>query len=446
VAMYAFTGYLGAMLLLFGSERFAALYIYFSGVMMPAITYEDLFQVIWLLHVPPVMMWLGYEIALRLKRVYSVTANLELHNFKSLHRIVIALFVTSVAVATGSIIRTGSYERIAAWANYAEFVEARYVLFQTLHFFEFVNIYTLLPMFGTLLILLMIHLQQRWTTLLTTSLFVIIPIIITNIYIFQKKPLIAAILILLSSLFIYWFAGHQPRARITKKTTGTILFSLLIVYLIYIFLILYPVLGAQTQVYQPPDQEEMTQNENIDGTSYRTFGTFNDLFKSRTHSLTLYALMAPISRTSAQMIVYPVIFPDDHNYYPIDVGQDILGFGQMPDDNVVVWNTLYPNFPSGNMAAPFHVVLYSQGGLWVSMIGALVIGFFISVCWQIVLQRKVMSPLYSVAGSLILLFTIFISIDAVRNSVTVSYGLIWPAIVLKGLFFLNYVMKQRNPT
>ena len=80
----------------------------------------------------------------------------------------------------------------------------------------------------------------------------------------------------------------------------------------------------------------------------------------RGKAVLLYSVMAPLTRTSAPAIYYSIVFPERHEFYGLDIGQDILGFGRMPDDNRVVWDHMYPGSPGGAVSAPFQFVSYSQ--------------------------------------------------------------------------------------
>jgi hypothetical protein len=86
------------------------------------------------------------------------------------------------------------------------------------------------------------------------------------------------------------------------------------------------------------------------------------------------------------------------------------------------------------VAAPFHVVLYSQGGLLTAILGALLVGAALAAGW-VVVGRSEPRPgvCTSLWGGLVLTLGVFLAIDSLRNSLVVSYGLAWGLIAVVGL-------------
>jgi hypothetical protein len=144
----------------------------------------------------------------------------------------------------------------------------------------------------------------------------------------------------------------------------------------------------------------------------------------------VYLAMGPLIRTSPSVLAYPAIFPRLRPYYPLDVGLDILGIGRMPDDNYVVYRLLQEFHPRATVSAPFHVVLYSQGGLHVALSGALVIGLGLGLAWAVLLDRLRPGIPASLLASLLTVFAIFLALDSVRNAVIVSYGVAWGVLAV----------------
>ncbi len=97
----------------------------------------------------------------------------------------------------------------------------------------------------------------------------------------------------------------------------------------------------------------------------------------------------------------------------------------MPDDNIVVWNAMNPTEPGGNVAAPYQFPLYSQIGLAGSLIGNLVVGLLLGLLWRVAVSRIRGREAASTFGALVVLLAIYLAIDSVRNSILVSYGVIW---------------------
>ena len=123
-----------------------------------------------------------------------------------------------------------------------------------------------------------------------------------------------------------------------------------------------------------------------------------------------------------------------NRYYPLDVGQDVLGFGAMPDDNLLIYSVLWPEHGIGAIGAPFPVALYSQGGLWLAFLGSLLVGLGLALAWRHVSRQPRPTILCSLYGAVILVFAAFIAIDSVRNSLIVSYGMAWGLVALALIF------------
>ena len=147
----------------------------------------------------------------------------------------------------------------------------------------------------------------------------------------------------------------------------------------------------------------------------------------------MYVFFAPLIRTSVPSIAYSALFPYRLPYYRLDLGFDILGFGRMPDDNLAVCDYLWPN-QKGSIAVPFHFVLYSQGGVLVALLGAFLVGGFVSVCWYPISASERPSVLGSLLAAVVLTYAWLISIDSLRNNTLESYGMIWAVVLLAVLY------------
>ncbi|MFC4303466.1 hypothetical protein [Cohnella boryungensis] len=457
--IYFLTGYIGAMIMMFGPQSFWDWYVYFSGVTMPTLYYDELFRMMVLFHIPPAVMWIGYEIYIYIKYRKSEDGQAtRISDIRLSSKFTLALFLISLLLSVVSIIRSGVALSISNWLDYNAFIQARYKLFETLNFFEFVNIYTILPVAASLLIIYIVESKPLFKRMLY-SLLIIISIVCVNIFIYQKKPLMTGLTIIVATLIIYFFGGQKPKLKISVKWMRSITGAVISMYVIYLALIIAPVISESSSAYIPSEAVVAAHEQN-NSNGAATGGQTEEkkirkIFKefseqeventSRVKNLILYATMAPLNRTSPQMIVYPTIFPDLHAYYPVDLGQDIIGRGSMPDDNTVVWDALNPTQPGGSVAAPFHFVLYSQGGLSVAIIGSFLIGFLLSVGWQYVIGRNESASLQSALGGIIILFAVYIALDSARNSMTVSYGLMWPAGVIFGIIIgFNCIQKLKR--
>ncbi len=107
----------------------------------------------------------------------------------------------------------------------------------------------------------------------------------------------------------------------------------------------------------------------------------------------------------------------------------------MPDDNRVVWLAMYPDKP-GAVTAPINFVLFSQGGLFVVFGMMFVVGCIIGMFWYLIVNSEGGLIHGIISGTLLILFTLHLSIDSLRNSVVVSYGFIWAGLLVVLLYLL----------
>jgi hypothetical protein len=63
------------------------------------------------------------------------------------------LFVTAAGVGGYDLLRAGAFAKLMVWGDYGAWVEARWALFSTLGYFNFVNLYLILPVSAAWLIL-----------------------------------------------------------------------------------------------------------------------------------------------------------------------------------------------------------------------------------------------------------------------------------------------------
>lgn len=444
--IYVFTCYFGAMVLLFGPESFWSWYHFFSGAVMPDIYAKELVYILLLLNIAPILMWLGYELGLvAINKWKTKSFDIGHLHEENIGKYIKYIFILTSVIGIISVLRTNSLDNLDSWLNYNNWIHTRWQIFNTLNFFEFVNIYMLIPTFGSLFVLNTRESDRKWATIL-----VIVLMMIMGVLLFQKKALVVSILLFFFIMYSYYYGGNNPRKSIDKKVYAVALVICFFIYILYVALVLMPVVLKTSESYKPKvtssiDGENIVLPGNdVPGNvkeNTKPFKTFDVAAKinweSREKSLVFYTLMAPLTRTSSPAMVYPCVFPDEKEYYTLDLGQDILGFGSMPDDNYVIWSKLWPDTPGGAVAAPFHFVLYSQGGLIVAFLGSLVIGLFIAIGWGIINRIEKPNLLLSATGSLIIMFSIYLSIDSFRNSVIVSYGIFWPLISLCFLFFIS---------
>lgn len=424
---YLFTCYAGALAMIF-SERFRALYVYFSGSHPPDLISNDLIIALVLLHAGPILLWAGFEIGLwKTRRSQdSGVASVRAPGIGS--PIASILFFSSAAAASWSIFRAGGLENFAAWLDYNTYVYGRWRLFDELTFFEFVNLYTWFPLLAGYMILKGGHTFR--------GLLVVALVAVVQFPLAQKKALLTSVVLIASALYIYLYLGKEPRRKAALRRHLTVSFGTAgTLYGLFVFLTLLHVYSPLSRPFIPttassPERiRERLESKEI-ALVFLPDGEVIRAALDRETAIALYTLFAPLTRTSISALIYPAVFPRRQPYYHVDLGQDILGAGEMPDDNLIVYRTLWPNHERGSIAAPFQVVLYSQGGPIVALIGSLIAGFVISVAWVLVLRQLRPTIEMSLFGGLVITFSVFLAIDSVRNSITVSYGMAWGVILL----------------
>ena len=140
---------------------------------------------------------------------------------------------------------------------------------------------------------------------------------------------------------------------------------------------------------------------------------------------------------------YPIVYPELQGYYGFDFGQDILGFGGMPADNLVIWKHMYPGLPGG-AGAPYQFALYSQVGVVWTLLLCAIVGMVLGVMWQGILADDINRVWRSLMGTVLILFSIYLAIDSIRGSLLASYGLIWAWLFIGLSFFIGRTLKRRQ--
>ena len=157
----------------------------------------------------------------------------------------------------------------------------------------------------------------------------------------------------------------------------------------------------------------------------------------------LYAALSPITRTAAPALFYPAIFPDERRFYGLDVGQDVLGVGSMPDDNIVVWQVMNPEI-NGTTVAPFQFAFYSQVGVLRALLLCAATGLLLAALWRLARHPRLRAEWRALAGALVLLWSVYLAIDSMRNSTLVSYGVLWGLVFLALAIGLSRLSRVRE--
>ena len=438
--MYIISCYLGVMMLL-GSEDFWAWTNYFSGPHLSPLNSGQIARLLVLLHGGPLFLWAGYEAALMLLRKRGPGEPAAQPDGGKSHWLLAAAFALSAGAAVFSLGRAGAFSSLGDWMDYQAYVQTRWRLFGTLGFFEYVNLYTWLPCLAAAAILAW---NRRWIWLPALGL-----VAFLQLSLFLKKSMLTSLVLIGAAAGCYFFAGSAPRKpRRSGAWRHWALALCATLYLAHTALTVRLVLSSSSKapsvagkIARPPSRESP------EGTaSERAPVRFNPAAVPvvRTRSFLVYAMFAPLTRTSVPAIAYSQLFPKSLPYYHLDLGQDILGFGRMPDGNRVVNRILWPDQPGGSVAVPFHFVLYSEGGLAIALVGSLILGGFLAAVWRAVLNVPRPSVAGALVAGLVLTFAWLDAIDSLRHNAVSSYGLLWGLIPAALVYLLQRPARSRD--
>jgi hypothetical protein len=447
LATYSVLCVIGSVLLFWHVEPFISAFEQFSGARVPAMTEEQGATFLIILFGGPAAFAIGYGLVIRAFGGGKLSVDFADRDVGRFPLLANALFYALLLWSLWSLYSGGAFSLLYTWSGYTDWVHARWTLFSSLNFFEFANIYMFLPTAAALVVLAIkprraLDHATRWLpTLLTLGV---------DLMIFQKKPFL---LTLLSSGGALWLSAVLSRPERIARYTAVAALACATLLIAYGFLVLTPYLLTQWGIHgeliagrEPPSraaQQDMAERLG--------FGRGRAVVEppppvlGRTPPMLAadYAALSFLMRTPGPALYYPVMFPHRHPYYNLDLGQDILGFGSMPDDNHVVWRAMYPD-TAGGATAPFNFVLYSQGGTAVGLIGTAVVGALVALCWVLALWSRGGVNTRSLLGVLLLLFVMHLSIDSLRNTSLVSYGFIWGgAFVLAAYVIENLLIRAR---
>jgi len=418
--VYVATCLIAATVLYFDYRPIAVFVEYFTGAIIPKnYTFQEVVALWALLLGEPLLFTLGFFAAKRIRiaaapplfRKVACRSDCAVPAW-----VPMLFFITAASVGGYDLLRAGAFAKLIAWVDYGAWVEARWWLFSTLGYFNFVNLYLIVPFSAAWLIL---SIRGKGLNAFAKRLIPLAITIVLSLLLFQKKALVVSLIIILSAVFLHK-ALHGPW---TRRFTHLLIAASGLLVASYFMLVVLPVYletsRSASQVFAVVEKESQKDKE------LRLAKEISDLIGSnRGAHIFAYAALAPMTRTSLPAMHYPKVFPHWHDYYGLDIGLDILGFGGMPDDNMVIWKHMYPNLP-GAAGAPYQFALYSQVGVIWSLILCTIVGVALGVVWQIILADDNSPVRRSMMGSALILFSIYLAIDSIRNSLLSSYGLIW---------------------
>jgi len=441
LVVYALTCLLGAIVLLVNYRPFVALWEYFSGTNAPRLSGSEILISVTLLVVPPLLMvcgyWLGTRIPVRIG-VRPLPAGLRRRTSPVVAH---AVFYVLAIIGIFSLARAGSFTKLDSWLSYQAWVDARWSAFAAMSFFEFVNLYTFVP------------LAAAWCAIVTPGRSVrrqlvrwapLVIAILLALALFQKKAALISFILVLAAFLI-----DQARRDPRFVRRGVILGCVALVAA-YFAMVVFPTFNlavhsepalqrARAALITPKPRTEPPGVTVISPAATTTPVVAPDAEEHATApqvdpriGVVMYSLLAPLMRTSAPALYYTIVFPDLHAFYGPDVGLDIvcskrIGCSglRMPDDNLVVWDYMNPVLHGGSVTAPFQFALYSQAGVPGAVVGSLLLGFVLAVAWRFA-RSGVLSPIMSsMWGAATVVLSINLALDSPRNSIIVSYGAMW---------------------
>lgn len=433
--VYFLTCYLGIVLLLWGPSSAQLLYKIYAGVDVPIYTRSNLITLLLLLHLPLVFFGAGYFAGMAI--VKRLTKNFILISDQLTCKPIYLVWVVSITLAIYSLWRGQAFANITSWVtNYDHWVDARWKLFKVLSLFEFINLYVFLPISSGVAIFFLWEKKKK-----TFAGVVFFLGFIASALLFQKKqPIVFSIAVLLP----FWLAKLRFKPKV--NSSGKIWFGIIgILFGVYLLLFFVPTLGLlasekPTLIRGDYFLGKATAPEVILGqetvpkelTPLVIKSEILSAFIKRYTKLpvviqkTLFATNSVIFRTSVPAMYYPIVFPAKHPFYGMDWPFDRF----TADDNLVVWDEMWPNTPGGSISTPFQFPLYAQVGMMGTLILSTISGILLGIMWAWFIEVRAHTPLALMEGAAAIIFAIYLAIDSIRNSIISSYGIFWGGIFI----------------
>ena len=414
---YLVTCVAAAMPLALDYRPLRTLVAYFAGVTVPAEFDPTHAYTFWtLLFGCPAFLALGYIATQRLTLAWCLRHGQVVLAGPESSRLPAAIFAISVTLAFTSLVRAGAFAGVQTWWDYGAWVQARWALFAKLTYFEFTNLYVWLPVSTAWLMATSLMEQRRnaWLTWLPLVLAGTVTLLL-----YQKKSLLSLLL-----LAIFTIAIQTVLSGRWKKTSTHWAFAAVgAMTLVYLTMTVFPVWkDTTTRIEQGQAGRDLALESALEIQEL--------LGEKRAAHVAAYALLSPFTRTSLPAFYYAEIFPSKKPFFGMDLAQDVLGIGSMPDDNRVVWAVMYPSTPGGSASAPFQFILYSQVGLSGALVLSALVGVVLAFAWTCLTSGRRSNPTQAVLGAILIIFAVYLAIDSPRNSLISSYGLAWGVLLV----------------
>lgn len=427
LVVYVLTCLVGAIVLLVNYRPVVAVWEYFSGTPVPTLSGAELLISVVLLTVPPLILAAGYWIGIRVPIRVGARAVPAGPWGRTPARLPHVVFYVLATIGVISLGRAGSFAKLDSWLSYQAWVDARWSAFAALSFFEFVNLYTFIPLAAGWCAIMtpggsLRRQLARWAPLVIAMLLALA--------LFQKKAALVSLMLVLAA-FLIDRAGRDPRLVRRGVVLGCV--ALLAAYFAMVVVPTFNLAVHDEPALQRARAALVTPRPATipSATSSPLQSIEATQFDPRI-SVAVYSILAPLMRTSAPALYYPIVYPDSHPFYGPDLGLDIvcsrrIGCSglRMPDDNLVVWDYMNPSLHGGSITAPFQFALYSQAGVPGALFGSLLLGVLLAVTWRVARGAVFPPVVSSLAGAAVVLLSVNLALDSPRNSILVSYGALW---------------------
>ncbi len=240
LVIYLISDVFGALVLFHQLEPFYSVFVYHSGISLPVILSDDQMLNYWLVALgSPLIMSVTFFAVFRMFKKISPDFDPNKRDYDPPFLAVLTLFVILAALGTYSIHRAGGFEALGTWGNYADLVETRWHLYATLSFFEFVNLYQLIPVAA--IVALLVGMKYREWARIIGIICAIIGVCV-GVVIFQKKIVVTTMILMITALIIYSYLVDPKRIR---RIIGFAVVSILTLLAVFFVAAVVPTLSGQ---------------------------------------------------------------------------------------------------------------------------------------------------------------------------------------------------------
>ncbi len=444
-ATYLVLTALGITCYLIGPELYISIYEFYSGVIRPSLTnFFQLRDLILITYLSPLLLIFFFYLSFWMVKKNST----QIRFFRLVEALKTDLIVTYIAYAAVFLYSTyvvfkiiSIDELINVMTNYKSMINARFYLFQQLKWWQWIFIYSLIPLlsgilfysvqsklikyslFGLSLFVMLLSMQKRYVLLLLIFVFLI--------HVFKEnqsiRKVIRSFIIMFISIIAIFFAqtyGHKLRLMSEIKfntvedtqeispqyNSNTIKQSN---YLNKE----YPFETATAPKIIPNPSKKLSREdrEELKERLLQIF-EFKDLKK-------LFYVFSMFNRTSIPAIYYFEYFPEKRDFFGLSIS-DFLPFNEPYNEGKIMWEYLNGEFDGAAICVPFNFSLYARIGVWGTLLISGLLGIILGSLWG-VLYSLPKSPPKVIFSAIFCMFMLYLALDNVRTSLYASYGMLW---------------------